>query len=70
MNVKGDVPPAKRLRQDSSAASGLNADALSSNQVSVEQQVVNLFKLVLSHLDNYKYIIYRWRSLSHNLIKK
>ena len=43
MNVTGDVPPAKRLRQESSAAGGLNADALSSNQVSVEKQVVNYF---------------------------
>ena len=39
----GDVPPAKRLREQSSAAAGSNADAISSNQVSVEQQVVNYF---------------------------
>ena len=41
MNVTGDVPPAKQLRQESSAADSLNADALSSNQVLVEQQLVN-----------------------------
>ena len=35
-----DGPPAKQLLQDSSAAAGLNADALFSNQVSVEQHVV------------------------------
>ena len=33
--MAGDVQAAKRLRQESSAAAGLNADALSSNQVSV-----------------------------------
>ena len=41
--MTNDVPPAKRLRQESSAAAGSSADAISSNQVSVEQQVVNYF---------------------------
>ena len=43
VNVTGTVPPAKRLRQESSSAAGSNADAISSKQVSVEQQVVNYF---------------------------
>ena len=43
VNVTGNVTPVKRLRQESSAAAGLNADAISLNQVSVEQQIVNYF---------------------------
>ena len=46
--MTGDDPPAKRLRQESSAPVGLKADALSSNQLSVEQQVVIIFKHVKS----------------------
>ena len=43
MNVTGDIPSSKRHRQKSSAANGLNADAIFSNQVSVEHQVLNYF---------------------------
>ena len=39
-NMVGDVPPAKRLRVESNAVAGSNADAISSNQVSVEEQVI------------------------------
>ena len=43
MSVTGAVPPAKRQRQESSSTAGSNADAISSNQVSVEHQVVNYY---------------------------
>ena len=39
----GDVPPAKQHREQSSAAAGSNADAISLYKVSVEQQVLNYF---------------------------